>query len=59
VRTSPGACTATYTFSGAFIGPNRLIGTYAASYSGSQCVGDPQCSNEDCISQTFQVEAYR
>lgn len=58
-RVLPGGCTETYTLSGSFVAPNRFVGTYEASFTGTQCVGDPQCDNEDCFDQTFQIEAYR
>ncbi|MBL8923932.1 MAG: choice-of-anchor D domain-containing protein [Myxococcaceae bacterium] len=58
-RTISGGCTEVFTLSGTFTAPNRFVGTYDIAFSGSQCVGDPQCGNEDCFDQTFPVEAYR
>lgn len=59
VRTISGGCTEIFTLQGTFTSSNRFVGTYRAEFTGSQCVGDPQCGGEDCFDQTFSVEAYR
>jgi hypothetical protein len=58
-RTISGGCTEIFTLQGTFTSPNRFVGTYRAEFTGSQCVGDPQCGGEDCFDQTFPIEAYR
>jgi hypothetical protein len=58
-RSVVGDCTETYTLTGTFTSANRFEGTYTATFSGPQCVGDALCNNEDCLDQSWPIEAYR
>jgi hypothetical protein len=57
-RTLSGQCNETYTLTGQFVGPNTFVGTFSASYSGSQCQG-MICSNLDCTAQSWNISAGR
>lgn len=58
-RVISGGCTETFRLVGQFTSANRFVGTYTAEFTGAQCVGDMQCGMEDCIDQSWPIEAYR
>ncbi|MCC6336595.1 MAG: hypothetical protein IT380_21730, partial [Myxococcales bacterium] len=52
----PGGCTETYRLTGSFVGPNTWVGTFTATFTGSQC----GCFGVDsCTNQTWSISAGR
>lgn len=57
-RTLSGQCNETYTLTGSFVGPNTFVGTYTATFSGSQCAGG-LCAGDPCTNQSWNISAGR
>lgn len=54
-----GSCTETYTVQGTWTGPNTFVGTYSATFSGSQCTSTSLCGNLPCTNQSWTFSATR
>lgn len=57
-KTITGGCEETYTLNGTFRGPNTFVGTYTATFSGSDCSG-ALCGGNNCVDQTWNISAGR
>jgi hypothetical protein len=57
-RVNSGGCTETYTLAGTFVGPNTFVGTYSASFTGSQCTTS-LCAGDPCVNQSWPISAGR
>jgi hypothetical protein len=57
-RAIAGTCTETYTLTGTFVGPNTFVGTYTATFVGSDCTGS-FCAADPCTNQSWNISAGR
>lgn len=57
-REITGGCTETYTLTGTFVGPNTFVGTYSATFTGSQCTGS-FCAADPCTNRSWPISAGR